>query len=96
MRRWTVNADGASRGFDPRHSGQDTLLVVRQGRRLFAYADACPHHGTQSPPVCAAIRPAASCTWSWRVARPSSDPVSASTTPCAGTRSRSRRKPLGP
>jgi len=38
--------DGASRGFDPRRSGQDTLLVVRQGRRLFAYADACPHHGT--------------------------------------------------
>lgn len=39
-------ADGASRGFDPRRGGQDTLLVVRQGRRLFAYADACPHHGT--------------------------------------------------
>lgn len=38
--------DGASRGFDPRRTGQDTLLVVRQGRRLFAYADACPHHGT--------------------------------------------------
>ena len=39
-------AEGAARGFDPQCTGQDTLLVVRQGERLFAYADACPHHGT--------------------------------------------------
>ena len=39
-------AEGAARGFDPQCTGQDTLLVVRQGGRLFAYADACPHHGT--------------------------------------------------
>ena len=39
-------AEGAARGFDPQNTGQDTLLVVRQGERLFAYADACPHHGT--------------------------------------------------
>ena len=38
--------DGASRGFDPQRIGQDTVLAVRRGRRLFAYADACPHHGT--------------------------------------------------
>ena len=38
--------DGASRGFDPQRQGQDRLLVVRQGLRLFAYADSCPHHGT--------------------------------------------------
>ena len=38
--------DGAARGFDPQHSGQDSLLVVRRGPLLFAYADACPHHGT--------------------------------------------------
>ncbi len=38
--------DGGSRGFDPQRGGQDTLLVVRQGGELFAYADACPHHGT--------------------------------------------------
>lgn len=38
--------DGGSRGFDPRRRGQDTLLVVRRGSQLFAYADACPHHGT--------------------------------------------------
>jgi nitrite reductase/ring-hydroxylating ferredoxin subunit len=38
--------DGGSRGFDPQGSGQDTLLVVRRGRQLFGYADACPHHGT--------------------------------------------------
>jgi nitrite reductase/ring-hydroxylating ferredoxin subunit len=38
--------DRHSRGFDPRGGGQDTVVVVRQGRALFAYADACPHHGT--------------------------------------------------
>ena len=38
--------DGASRGFDPQRGGQDTVLVVRQGRVLHGYADACPHHGT--------------------------------------------------
>ena len=38
--------DGGSRGFDPQRGGQDTLLVVRQGRELFGYADACPHHDT--------------------------------------------------
>jgi nitrite reductase/ring-hydroxylating ferredoxin subunit len=38
--------DGHSRGFDPQRRGRDSVLVVRQGRRLFAYADRCPHHGT--------------------------------------------------
>ncbi len=38
--------DGQSRGFDPQHTGQDTVLVVRQGEQLYAYADICPHHGT--------------------------------------------------
>jgi nitrite reductase/ring-hydroxylating ferredoxin subunit len=38
--------DGGARGFDPQRRGQDSLLVVRQGRQLYGYADACPHHGT--------------------------------------------------
>lgn len=38
--------DGAARGFDPHQGGQDTVLVVRRGDRLFAYRDACPHHDT--------------------------------------------------
>jgi nitrite reductase/ring-hydroxylating ferredoxin subunit len=38
--------DGGSRGFDPRGRGQPTLFVVRQGLRLHAYADVCPHLGT--------------------------------------------------
>ena len=38
--------DGAARGFDPRASGGDTLFVVRRGRRLDAYVNACPHEGT--------------------------------------------------
>ncbi len=38
--------DGGARGFDPRATGRDTLFVVRRGRRLDAYVNACPHHGT--------------------------------------------------
>lgn len=38
--------DGASRGFDPRGTGRDTLFVVRRGTALRAYLNACPHHGT--------------------------------------------------
>lgn len=37
--------DGEARGFDPAHSGQDSLFVVRQGGRLRAYRDQCPHYG---------------------------------------------------
>ena len=37
--------DGASRGFDPWNEGHDSMLVVRQGERVYAYRDACPHHG---------------------------------------------------
>lgn len=37
--------DGDSRGFDPLKEGRDTVLVVRKGDRLYAYRDACPHHG---------------------------------------------------
>ena len=35
--------DGDSRGFDPFRVGQDTLLVVRQGRRLHAWRNSRPH-----------------------------------------------------
>jgi nitrite reductase/ring-hydroxylating ferredoxin subunit len=38
--------ESGSRGFDPEGSGQSTLFIVRQGERLFAYADACPHLDT--------------------------------------------------
>ena len=41
--------DGASRGFDPRRTGRDTMFVVRQGRSLHAWLNACPHHGTTMP-----------------------------------------------
>ena len=34
-----------SRGFDPTGTGQDTVLVVRLGGQLYAWHDACPHHG---------------------------------------------------
>jgi nitrite reductase/ring-hydroxylating ferredoxin subunit len=35
-----------SRGFDPQHTGQDSLLLVRRGEQVFAYVDRCPHHDT--------------------------------------------------
>lgn len=38
--------EGDSRGFDPWSQGRDTVLVVRQGERVYAYLDACPHHNT--------------------------------------------------
>jgi nitrite reductase/ring-hydroxylating ferredoxin subunit len=38
--------DGDSRGFDPLRTGQDTMLIVRRGKTLHAWRDACPHiHG---------------------------------------------------
>ncbi len=42
---WSDLPDGASRGFDPAGHGQDTVIVVRQGLRLHAYANVCPHDG---------------------------------------------------
>ena len=38
--------DGSACGFDPQQRGQDSLLLVRQGMQVYAWADACPHHGT--------------------------------------------------
>jgi nitrite reductase/ring-hydroxylating ferredoxin subunit len=35
--------DGHSRGFDPEATGRDTVFVVRQGLRLHAWRNACPH-----------------------------------------------------
>lgn len=37
--------DGDARGFDPLREGRDTLFVVRQEDRLYAWRDACPHEG---------------------------------------------------
>jgi nitrite reductase/ring-hydroxylating ferredoxin subunit len=35
--------DGGSRGFDPKGEGRDTVFVVRQGERVHAWRDSCPH-----------------------------------------------------
>jgi nitrite reductase/ring-hydroxylating ferredoxin subunit len=35
--------EGDARGFDPLGVGHDTVLLVRQGRRLYAWRDSCPH-----------------------------------------------------
>jgi nitrite reductase/ring-hydroxylating ferredoxin subunit len=42
--------DGASRGFDPAHSGRDTLFVVRRGTALHGWLDRCPHEGATPMP----------------------------------------------
>ena len=39
--------DGDARGFDPLQEGRDTVFVVRQADRVYAWRDSCPHeHGT--------------------------------------------------
>lgn len=43
-------AQGQAKGFDPMHSGKDSMFVVRKGEQLFAYVDICPHYGTTSLP----------------------------------------------
>lgn len=35
---------GRSRGFDPLGEGRDTMFIVRQGDRLYAYRNNCPHY----------------------------------------------------
>ena len=35
--------DGTSRGFDPTAAGRDTVFLVRRGKVLRAYRNACPH-----------------------------------------------------
>lgn len=36
--------DGRSKGFDPLGEGRDTMFIVRQGDRLHAYRNLCPHY----------------------------------------------------
>jgi nitrite reductase/ring-hydroxylating ferredoxin subunit len=36
--------DGHSRGFDPLGEGHDSMFIVRQGARLHAWRNACPHY----------------------------------------------------
>ncbi len=38
--------DGGARGFDPQRPGAAPMLVVRRGRQVHGYVDACPHQGT--------------------------------------------------
>jgi len=35
--------DGGARGFDPAHTGRDTVFVVRRGGSLHGWRDRCPH-----------------------------------------------------
>jgi nitrite reductase/ring-hydroxylating ferredoxin subunit len=32
-----------ARGFDPQHTGRDTMFLVRRGDRISAWVNACPH-----------------------------------------------------
>jgi nitrite reductase/ring-hydroxylating ferredoxin subunit len=36
--------DGRSKGFDPLREGRDTMFVLRRGKRVLAYRNACPHY----------------------------------------------------
>ena len=35
--------DGSARGFDPLGSGHDTIFVLRHGKNVIGYLNACPH-----------------------------------------------------
>ena len=41
--------DGAARGFDLYGEGRDTFFIVRRGKSLNAYRNACPHQGASLP-----------------------------------------------
>lgn len=38
--------DPGSRGFDPWETGRDTFFVVRRGREIYGWRNACPHYGS--------------------------------------------------
>lgn len=38
---------GTARGFDPEHSGEDTILVLRRTDGVRAYLNRCPHLGSR-------------------------------------------------
>lgn len=38
--------DRGSRGFDPQAAGHDTVFLVRHGRQVWGWVNACPHYGT--------------------------------------------------
>ncbi len=38
-------ADGDAKGFDPYQQGHDSIFVIRQGKQLYGYRNACPHRG---------------------------------------------------
>jgi len=37
--------EGEARGFDPLKRGHDQLFLIRRGRHVFAWRNACPHPG---------------------------------------------------
>ena len=43
--RFDELADGEARGFWPFDGARQKIFVVRKGRNLYAYWDACPHYG---------------------------------------------------
>jgi nitrite reductase/ring-hydroxylating ferredoxin subunit len=38
-------AEGEARGFRPVDGAREEIFVVRKGRHVYAYWDACPHYG---------------------------------------------------
>lgn len=42
--RFDELADGHSRGFDPANEGRDSMFIVRQGDKLHAWRNSCPHY----------------------------------------------------
>jgi nitrite reductase/ring-hydroxylating ferredoxin subunit len=43
--RFDELSEGEARGFGPFEGARQKVIVVRKGRNLYAYLDACPHYG---------------------------------------------------
>jgi nitrite reductase/ring-hydroxylating ferredoxin subunit len=43
--RFDELAEGEARGFEPLNGSREKIFIVRKGRCLYAYWDACPHFG---------------------------------------------------
>jgi len=42
--------NGQAKGFDPLCSGRDSMFVIRQDDKAYAYLDICPHYGDTTLP----------------------------------------------
>ena len=50
LAKLTEISNGQAKGFDPLNNGQDSMFIVRQDDKAYAYVDICPHYGSTTLP----------------------------------------------